>query len=68
MPHLVAVAEYAAGSASWAAARDEWANCLSCGPDLVYPPFFHGSAFQVVGAFGRRAAACVLPSRLASRP
>jgi len=53
VPHLVAVAEYAAGSAPWAAARDEWANCLSCGPDLVYPPFFHGSAFQVVGAFGR---------------
>ena len=26
MPHLVAVAEYAAGSAPWAAARDEWAS------------------------------------------
>ena len=41
------------GSAPWAAARDEWANCLSCGPDLVYPRFFHGSVFQAVGAFGR---------------
>ena len=54
-PHLVAVAEHAAGSAPWAAARDERATCLSCGPDLVYPPFFHGPAFQVVGAFGREA-------------
>jgi polyketide synthase family protein/polyketide synthase-like dehydratase family protein len=52
-PHLVAVAGHAAGSAPWARSRGEWENWLSCGPDLVYPPFFHGPAFQVVGSFGR---------------
>jgi Polyketide synthase dehydratase len=29
---------------------------LPCGPDLVYPPFFHGATFAVVGTFGRSAA------------
>jgi hypothetical protein len=52
-PHLVAVAGHAAGPPPWVPAAGAWANCLSCGPDLVYPPFFHGPAFQVVGRFGR---------------
>jgi hypothetical protein len=52
-PHLVVAAGHAPGSAPWARSRGEWANSLSCGPDLVYPPFFHGPAFQVVGRFGR---------------
>ena len=52
-PHLVAVAGPAAGPPLWVPAPGEWADWLSCGPDLVYPPFFHGPAFQVVGAFGR---------------
>lgn len=55
-PHLVAVAGPAAGSASRVAAWGAGVNSLSCGPDLVYPPFFHGPAFQVVAAFGREGA------------
>jgi len=34
------------------------------GPDLVYPPFFHGATFAVVGRFGRSAAG--LHARLAT--
>jgi hypothetical protein len=52
-PHLVAVAGHAAGPPLCVPVAGAWANGLSCGPDLVYPPFFHGPAFQVVGAFGR---------------
>ena len=52
-PHLVAVGGQAAGPPPWVPAPGAWAGCLRCGPDLVYPPFFHGPAFQVVGAFGR---------------
>lgn len=52
-PHLVAAAEPAAGPAPWVTAPAGWAENLRCGPDLVYPPFFHGPVFQVVGAFGR---------------
>ena len=52
-PHLVAVAEHTAGPPLWVPAPGSWADCLPCGPDLVYPPFFHGPAFQVVSAFGR---------------
>lgn len=55
-PHLVAVAEPAAGPSPWVPAAGGWADCLHGGPDLVYPPFFHGPAFQVVAAFGRAGA------------
>jgi hypothetical protein len=52
-PHLVAVAENAAEPAPRSLAPGEWADGLCCGPELVYPPFFHGPAFRVVAAFGR---------------
>jgi Polyketide synthase dehydratase len=57
-PHLVAVAEPADESAWRAPAPvpDGGAAELPCGPDLVYPPFFHGPAFRVVGSFGRAGA------------
>jgi hypothetical protein len=32
---------------------------ISGTPDLVYPPLFHGPAFQVIGAFGRQGDALV---------
>lgn len=41
-----------------------WISPLPCGPDLVYPPFFHGPAFAVVSRFGRSAAG--LTAQLAS--
>lgn len=53
VPHLVAIAGPAAGSAPQVTVGGAGVNSLSCGPDLVYPPFFHGPAFQVVAAFGR---------------
>jgi hypothetical protein len=40
-------------SADQAAPRS-WTAALPVGPSLVYPPYFHGPAFQVVGSFGRR--------------
>jgi len=52
-PHLVAVAGPAAGPSPRGPAPCERPDILHCGPDLVYPPFFHGPAFRVVGAFGR---------------
>jgi hypothetical protein len=52
VPHLSGVAEPAAGPASCLPPRCVQAADLGCGPDLVYPPFFHGPAFRVVGAFG----------------
>jgi hypothetical protein len=55
-PHLTAVAEAAPGPAPRGPAPRGWAADLRCGPDLVYPPFFHGPAFRVVGAFGRAGA------------
>jgi polyketide synthase-like dehydratase family protein len=51
--HLVAVAESVPGPAPRMPARGESSGDLPCGPDLVYPPFFHGPTFQVVAAFGR---------------
>jgi hypothetical protein len=61
--HLTAVAERTMGPVP-PAALDAWAAQLPCGPDLVYPPFFHGPAFAVVGRFGRSAAG--FTARLAS--
>ena len=57
-PHLtaVAVAEPGGAPAQRVPAPDGWAADLRCGPDLVYPPYFHGPAFRVVGAFGRAGA------------
>ena len=52
-PHLVALAEIVPGPAPRTPALGEWSDDLPCGPDLVYPPFFHGPAFQVVASFGR---------------
>lgn len=51
--HLVAVAESIPGPAPRTPSLGEWPDGLPGGPDLVYPPFFHGPAFQVVAAFGR---------------
>jgi Polyketide synthase dehydratase len=53
VPHLTAAAQPAAGPAPRVLAPRDWMYCLPCGPDLVYPPFFHGPAFRVVMAFGR---------------
>jgi Polyketide synthase dehydratase len=52
-PHLAAVAGHVAGPAPRGRAQNGWTGGLRCGPDLVYPPLFHGPAFQVVAAFGR---------------
>jgi hypothetical protein len=52
-PHLTAHAERVSGPAGRLQATSGWAGDLPGGPDLIYPPFFHGPAFQVVGAFGR---------------
>lgn len=52
-PHLAAVAGHAAGPPQDETAPGGRADCLRCGPDLVYPPFFHGPAFRVIAAFGR---------------
>jgi len=57
-PHLMAVAEPADEPARQAPlpVPGVGAADLPCGPDLVYPPFFHGPAFRVVGSFGRAGA------------
>jgi len=57
-PHLRAVAERADEPARQAPlpVPNVGAADLPCGPDLVYPPFFHGPAFRVVGSFGRAGA------------
>jgi Polyketide synthase dehydratase len=52
-PHLTAHAKHVNAPGRWLLAASGWAGDLPGGPDLVYPPFFHGPAFQVVGAFGR---------------
>jgi Polyketide synthase dehydratase len=74
-PHLTAFAKPASQSAVQGPVPGGWAAGLRCGPDLVYPPFFHGPAFRVVGAFGRAgdSLAAVLahglpPLRWASEP
>jgi hypothetical protein len=58
--HLTAIAERTTEAVPPArhpdGRADAWAARLPCGPDLVYPPFFHGAAFAVVGRFGRPAA------------
>jgi enediyne polyketide synthase len=51
-PHLTVIAERTAGPAPRAPGPAEWAG-TPCGPGLVYPPLFHGPAFQVVAGFGR---------------
>jgi hypothetical protein len=52
-PHLTAHAEHISAPARRRLADRSWAGGLPGGPDLIYPPFFHGRMFQVVGAFGR---------------
>ncbi len=59
-PHLTVIAERTTASAPRASASRpsgpaEWAG-TPCGPELVYPPLFHGPAFQVVGGVGRAGA------------
>ena len=54
-PHLAADAEHVSEPAGRLLPASGWADGLPGGPDLIYPPFFHGPAFQVVGAFGRTA-------------
>jgi hypothetical protein len=61
--HLTAVAERTTTPVPPARSPGAWAGRLPCGPDLVYPPFFHGATFAVVGRFGRSAAG--LTARLA---
>jgi hypothetical protein len=55
VPHLTVIAEHTAGPAPRALGPAGWAE-MPCGPELVYPPLFHGPAFQVVGGFGRAGA------------
>ncbi len=54
-PHLTVIAERTAGPAPRVLGPAGWAG-TPCGPGLVYPPLFHGPAFQVVGGFGRAGA------------
>jgi Polyketide synthase dehydratase len=54
--HLTAIAERTIGPVPPARTPGAWASRLPCGPSLIYPPFFHGPAFAVVGRFGRSAA------------
>ncbi len=61
--HLTAVVERTTTPVMPARSPGAWAGRLPCGPDLVYPPFFHGATFAVVGRFGRSAAG--LTARLA---
>ena len=61
--HLTVVAERTTTPVPLARSPGAWACRLPCGPDLVYPPFFHGATFAVVGRFGRSAAG--LTARLA---
>jgi hypothetical protein len=62
--HLTAVAERTLWPIPPARNPQAWTRPLPCGPDLVYPPFFHGATFAVVGEFGRSAAG--LDARLAT--
>jgi hypothetical protein len=50
--HLTLVAGHATGSAPPLLGPAGWAG-IPCGAELVYPPFFHGPAFQVIARFGR---------------
>jgi len=58
-PHLTVIAERTTAPAPQtrapapsALAPTGWPE-TACGPELVYPPLFHGPAFQVVAGFGR---------------
>jgi Polyketide synthase dehydratase len=62
--HMTAVAERILRPVPAARNAGARASRLPGGPDLVYPPFFHGAAFAVVGGFGRSAAG--LNARLAA--
>jgi hypothetical protein len=73
-PHLTVIAERTAGPARPASGPAGWAE-MPCGPGLVYPPLFHGPAFQVVARFGRAGAGlaaslahALAPVRWASEP
>jgi len=50
-PHLTAHAEHTSRPAGRLGTCG-FAGGLPGGPDLIYPPFFHGPTFQVVGSFG----------------
>lgn len=51
-PHLTVIAERTSRPAPRALGPAGRAG-TPCGPELVYPPLFHGPAFQVVAGFGR---------------
>src|SRR5271156_4530537 len=61
--HLTALAERITTPVPPARSPGAWASRLPGRPDLVYPPFFHGATFAVVGRFGRSPAG--LTARLA---
>ena len=62
--HLTALVERTTGLVPPVPNPGAWGTRRPGGPDLVYPPFFHGPAFAVVGSFGRSATG--LAARLAS--
>jgi hypothetical protein len=66
-PHLTVIAEGTARPAPRALGPAEWAG-TPCGPELVYPPLFHGPAFQVVDGFGRAGAGLAASLALALPP
>jgi hypothetical protein len=66
-PHLTVIAERTAEPAPRAPGSAEWAG-TPCSPGLVYPPLFHGPAFQVVGGFGRAGAGLAASLALALSP
>jgi hypothetical protein len=51
--HLRARVGSTAGQPAPASSVDAWGPDLPIGPELVYPPYFHGPTFQVIGGFGR---------------
>lgn len=51
--HLSARVGSTVGQPPPASAVDAWTQDLPVGPELVYPPYFHGPTFQVIGGFGR---------------
>ena len=58
-PHLRATVSPVDRGADRSPHRPSHRPPLPGGPDLVYPPMFHGPAFQVIGRFGRDGAALV---------
>jgi hypothetical protein len=68
--HLTAVAERVLRPALGLGARSQGGRTgpLPCGPNLVYPPFFHGATFAVVGTFGRSTAGMAAQLAVGLRP